>query len=132
MNNDLKLDFILNGLLADWFVWRRQYKMTRGYSSRDSTSRDYRTPGHWDWQNGAADAKADDLVMRAFDKCVERVPNHPHLWNTALQYEAMNIHAGAAVWSSPRLPRDPDERAVLVLEARNMLMVELRKAGVMG
>lgn len=127
-----EIDFVVNDLLATWYAWRRQYKMTRGYAGRDSTCRDYRAPGHWDWRNGAAEARADDLVVKAVDRAVERIPNTPERWNTAIQFEAMNLHSGAAVWTSPMLPRNKAERDVLVLEARNMLLVELRKEGVIG
>lgn len=127
-----EIDFIVDGLLATWYAWRREYKMTRGYSGRDGTCRDYRAPGHWDWKNGAAEARADDLVVHAVDRAIDRIPNVPQRWNTAIQFEAMNLHSGAAVWTSPMLPRDKAERDVLVLEARNRLLVELRREGVIG
>lgn len=124
------LDWTVDHLLADWHVWRSHYRITKGHSGTDATCRDYRPPGHWDWANGAADARADDLVMRAVDHSVGRVPNTPQPWNLALQFEARNLHSGAAVWSSPALPKSKEERAVLVLEARNLLVRELRKEGV--
>ena len=130
VKNDI--DFLLDSLLSDWFAWRRSYKMTRGYAGQDATCRDYRSPGHWDWKNGAADARAEDLVVKAVDRAIDRVPNTPERWNTALQFVAMNLHSGAAVWSSPMLPQNKDERAVLILEARTKLLVELRKDGVVG
>jgi hypothetical protein len=126
-----EFEFKLDRLLADWYEWKKGYKLTRGYSGRDSTCRDHRTPGHFDWWNGAADARADELQLKAFDEAVERVPNAPQRWNTALQFEAMNLASSAAVWSSPMLPKDREEREILVREARNMLLRELQRAGVM-
>jgi hypothetical protein len=126
-----RIEYELDSLLSMWFLWRQSYRLTRGYAGRDSTCRDYRAPGHWDWKNGAADARADDLQVKAVDACVDRIPNTPQPWNTALQFEARNCATGRAVWLSPRLPQDKDERAVLVREARNMLLRELRRAGVM-
>jgi hypothetical protein len=125
-----KIEYELDELLSMWFLWQKTYSPTRGFSGRDGTCRDYRSPGHWDWKNGAADARADDLVVRAVDVAIGRIPNMPQPWNTALQMEARNCATGNVVWSSPRLPKG-EELEVLVREARNMLLRELRRAGVM-
>jgi hypothetical protein len=125
------LEFELDRLLADWYAWRRNYKMTRGYSGTDATCRDARAPGHWDWKNGAAEARAEELTVKAVDAAIDKIPNAPERWNTALQFEAMNLVSGAAVWTSPMLPKDRDEREILVRQARNMLLRELMKVGVM-
>lgn len=126
------IDYRLDGLLRDWHAWRGKYRYTRGHAAVDSTCRDYRAPGHWDWQNGAADARADDLVMRAVEESVSRVPNTPEPWRTAIEFHAANLGAGARVWSSPRLPADPTTAAVLLLEARTRLLREMRAGGVLG
>lgn len=125
-----EIDFKLDGLLSDWYAWRRQYKLTRGYSGSDGTCKDHRAGTHFDWWNGAADARAEDLQMKAVDKAIDRIPNAPERWNTAIQFEAMNLHSGAAVWTSPMLPTNRDEREILVMEARNMLLRELRRDGI--
>lgn len=122
----------LDELLAAWHAHTESYRLSRGYAGQDATCRDHRAPTHWDWQNGAAQARADSLEVAAVDAAMERVPNRPRRWHTALAFEARNLCSGAAVWTSPVLPRDREEREVLVLEARNMIMIELRKAGVMG
>ena len=101
-------------------------------SGTDSTCRDYRSPGHWDWKNGAADAKAEDMQVKAVDEAIERIPNTPERWKTALEICAMNLHSGAAVWVSPMLPKNREEREILLTEARTKLLVELRRAGIMG
>jgi hypothetical protein len=126
-----RIEYDLDGLLAAWHQYHENKKLTRGYSRTDSTCRDYRAPGHWDWKNGAADARADELQVKAVDECMDNIPNVPQPWNTALQFEARNCATGRAVWLSPRLPQDKDERAVLVREARNMLLKELMRAGVL-
>jgi hypothetical protein len=124
------LDGMLNRLLACWYEWTLGYSHTRGYSGSDSTCRDYSTPTHWDWRNGAEDERADQERMRGVDTAIKRVPNEPRRWRLAIEYEAMNLHSGAAVWTTGRLPKG-EELAVLVLEARNMLLRELRAEGVM-
>jgi hypothetical protein len=126
-----QIEYKLDSLLAAWFTWRQSFKLTRGYSGQDATCRDYRSPGHWDWKNGAADARAEELQVEAVDVAVDKIPNSPQRWNTALQFEARNLVSGAAVWSSPMLPQEFEEREVLVREARNMLLKELRRVGVM-
>jgi hypothetical protein len=125
-------DLRLDELLILWHRHRAGYQFSSGYSGSDSTCRDYRTPGHWDWQNGAADARADAITAKGVEDAAALVPNQPKRWNTALAFEARNLASGAAVWTSPVLPRDPEERAILVLEARNMLARELMRAGVLG
>lgn len=124
------LDGKLNRLLACWCEWTQGYRHTRGYSGSDSTCRDYNTPTHWDWSNGAQDERADQQRMRGVDAAIKRVPNEPRPWRLAIEFNAMNLHSEAAVWSSPRLPSGP-ELEVLTLEARNMLLRELREEGVM-
>jgi len=121
----------LDELLMMWHDHRTGYKLARGYAGQDATCRDYRAPTHWDWQNGATQARADSLEVRAMDAAMEMVPNVPRRWHTALAFEARNLSQGAQVWSSPVLPKG-EELEVLVLEARNRLLLELRKAGVMG
>lgn len=130
IDHDL-IEFKLDELLASWHRWRVNYRLARGYSGSDSTCRDHRTPGHFDWWNGAADARAEELLVKAVDAAMDKVPNIPERWNTALHFEAMNLVSGAAVWASPMLPKDRGEREVLVREARNMLLRELQRAGVM-
>jgi hypothetical protein len=124
------IDVILDMHLRSWYVWRLEYRHARGHKAAAVTS-EYNAPGHFDWSNGAAEARADDLVDRAMEDAVQRIPNAPQRWRTAIEFEAMNLHCKAAVWESPYLPKNPAERETLVLEARNMLLRELRSAGVM-
>ncbi|WP_431509765.1 hypothetical protein [Variovorax sp. DAIF25] len=124
------LDGKLNRLLACWYEWTCGYSHTRGYSASDSTCRDYSTPTHWDWRNGAEDERADVERMRGVDAAIKHVPNTPRLWRLALEVQARNLHAEAQVWSSSRLPAGA-ELEVLTLEARNLLLLELRRVGVL-
>lgn len=123
---DVKLDL----LLIAWHEFRMNYRFGRGHQAA-SVTREYKAPGHFDWSNGAADAKADDIVDRQVDQCIQRIPNEPQPWRLALEFEAKNLATMASVWVSPRLPADVEARQVLILEARNMLMRELKTDGVM-
>ncbi|MDB5731726.1 MAG: hypothetical protein JWQ03_1621 [Variovorax sp.] len=126
------VDTKLDGLLISWFEYHRGYTLGSGYRSSDTTSQDYRTPGHYDWANGAADEHAEKVVMQAVDAAIQRLPNHPERWKTAIEFHARNLHSKLTVWYSPLLPPTRAERDVLILEARNKLMLELRKEGVIG
>lgn len=123
---DIKLDHYLIG----WYEYRRGYRFARGHKGASVTG-SYQAPGHWDWKNGAADARAEELVNKQVDEAIGRIPNAPEPWRTALEFEAMNLATGAHVWISPRLPKEREAREVLVLEARNKLLLELRRDGVM-
>lgn len=125
MTNDL--DTVINGLLVDWHRWSSHYEVGKGYPSSNPACRQSRTSRQYDDENGALDAALHDSTMEAFDFAAHNVPQP---WLTALQVQARNMASKAQVWSSPRLPKDPQERAVLTLEARNKLMKELAKNGV--
>lgn len=125
------IDNRLDDLLVMWHRYRAGYSVGRGFSGRDATCRDFQTPTHWDWRNGALDGRVDAVIAKGVSDAVDTIPNAPRRWNTALAFEARNLASKASVWSSPVLPKDKEELAVLVLEARTMLLDRLRKAGVL-
>ena len=124
-----ELDSLLNSLLVQWHQWGMRCSMGRGYPTRDLTCRGAHASRQYDDENGALDAEIDNSVMEAFDHAAYRVPQP---WLTALQFQAKNLSTGASVWRSPRLPIDALERAILTTEARNKLMRELMKDGVLS
>lgn len=123
------VDNLLNSLLVQWHRWGSRATMGKGYPSASASCKPARTSRQYDDCNGALDDALDDSVMVAFDVAADRV-DQP--WRTALQVQARNMSTGAAVWRSPRLPVDPLEREVLTMEARNKLMRELVKDGVLS
>lgn len=125
------IDNRLDDLLVMWHRYRAGYSVGRGFSGRDATCRDFQTPTHWDWRNGALDGRVDAVIAKGVSDAVDTIPNAPRRWNTALAFEARNLASRAAVWSSPVLPKDKEELAVLVLEARTMLLDRLRRDGVL-
>lgn len=126
---EVDLNQVLNDLLSRWHAWSSAYSFGKGYPSVDSACRDSRTSRQYDDSNGALDAAVENRIMEAFDAAASAVPQ-PYL--TALQFQARNFHSRAQVWKSPRLPDDEIERAVLLMEARNMLMRALARSGVMS
>lgn len=127
------VDAKLDGLLIDWYDFHRRYTLNVGHSSTSATTKDHRSAGYMDWRNGAEDDRADVLVLKAVDNAMHRIPNeHPRRYRTALEFNARNLYYRLSVWYSAALPGTREERDVLVLEARNMLLLELRREGVMG
>lgn len=125
-------DQVLDALLIEWHQWFNEYQLTVGHSSTSATTKDHRSGGHMDWWNGAADDRAAKLQVRAVNEAMQRIPDHPQRWRTALEFHARNLNNRLTVWYSPRLPATREERDVLILEARSKLMMELRREGVMG
>jgi len=132
MNMVSEIDAIIDDLLERWHEWKSGYRLSKGFSSSDATCKDFTTPTHWDWKNGAMEGRSDEIQMKGVDRAIERIPNHPQPWNTALQFEARNLASSFAVWSSPRLPKDHDELNTLRMEARTMLIRELYRDGIIG
>jgi len=127
----IEIDAVIDDLLSKWHQYSNDYRPSRGFSGSDATCRDHRAPTHFDWQNGAEEARALKQEMKAFDQAIHRVPNAPEPWYTCLAFEARNLASAAQVWNSPRLPAG-EELAVLRIEARNKLIQELSRDGIIG
>jgi len=132
LTNQVKLDATLDDLLCRWHLWRSAYSLVKGHANTDATCRQAVSSGLWDRENGVVDERAEDSIMKAVERSVDRIPNTPMPWNTCLQFHARNLYTGRSVWFSPSLPRDKDELALLLLEARNMLARRLMDAGVIS
>lgn len=127
------LDYIVDDLLARWHRYRDDAKMSKGFRSTDATCRDAQSQwSYHDRENGTLDAHIERETMKAVDRAVARVPNHPQQWHTCICIEARNLVAMADVWSSMRLPKNDEELQILRLEARNKLIIELRREGCLG
>ena len=118
----------LNDLLARWHVWASDERTAVGYPTVSPACKHYRASRQYDSDNGAFDQDRENDAMEAFDYCVLLV-QQPH--RTALAINARNLATGCAVWRSPRLPEDELARALMVSDARAMLVVLLRQRGVM-
>ena len=127
MRNDI--DNLLNDLLSSHHKWARRTRFGKGYPSESASCKDARASRQYDDSNGALDSGLDDSRMEAFDAVLYRIEQP---WLTALQVQARNLATGSNVWSSPRLPVDPLERSILILEARNKILKELVKDGIAG
>jgi len=124
MTNDIGT--ILNDLLAAWHRWACGYRHAAGVGS-SPMFREATTSRGWDTVADIVDSEIEGSRMETVNfHVMELEPPY----RTALQIQARNLFTGRAVWSSPRLPNDIEERAVILLEARNILLKRLLAAGV--
>ena len=132
MRNDI--DSILDSLLADWHCWASNYR----YVSQSGSCAMFA-----DAKSGRQHQDADELHDNAKhnktmneiefaingDKRGEGAMLEPY--KTSLSFKARNLVTGVSVWNSPRLPADPQARTVILMTAKNALMLRLNAAGVM-
>lgn len=126
MQNDIQN--VLSGMLADWHHYCQRTAHKHGFAGKAAGFGQSRSNSQYDWWNGVEDEMVDRRIMQGFDAAAQRIPQP---WLTALQFEARNLAVRYQVWASPRLPADPKEREVLILEARTKLLRELARDGVL-
>ena len=115
----------LDELLSSWHRWARGYKHVGGIGT--SPMFHGMKPNKTREDDDAVDGAIDNSRMETMDcQVMQMDPVH----RTVLQLNARNLVSGVSVWSSPRLPVDPMERAVILMEARNRLMRRLIAVGV--
>jgi hypothetical protein len=126
MQDDIQ--HLLSGMLVDWH-WHCTHTADRaGPAGKSAVFGSTPSNSQYDWENGVESALVDKRIMQGFDAAINRVPQP---WLTALQFEARNLAVRYQVWVSPRLPTNPQEREVLIMEARNRLLKELARDGVL-
>jgi hypothetical protein len=126
MQNDIQ--HVLSSMLADWHKWSSHTHTKGGYPGRAAGFGQAKSNSQYDWESGIESDLVDRRIMEGFDATIQRIPQP---WNTALHFEARNLAVRYQVWSSPRLPKDLWERQELILDARNRLLKELAKDGVL-
>jgi hypothetical protein len=112
----------INDLLAQWHAWSASASTATGYPTVNCTCRLARASRQYDDQNGGLDAHVDNVLMEAVDSVVESIEQPYRL---ALHMMARNLHTRSSVWTSPRLPADPAERAAMIARARALFMKAL-------
>lgn len=126
MTDDIQ--HILSGLLADWHNYCTHTQERAGPAGKSAVFGSVPSNSQYDWENGVESALVDKRIMQGFDAAIQRVQQP---WLTALQFEARNLAVRYQVWVSPRLPTNRAEREALIAEARNMLLKELARDGVL-
>jgi hypothetical protein len=119
---------ILSGLLQDWHIWSTHTAARSGLPGRAAGFGQSRSNSQYDWFNNIESDLVDRRIMEGFDAAIHRVPQP---WLTALAFEARNLAVRHQVWVSPRLPADREEREALILAARDRLLKELARDGVL-
>jgi hypothetical protein len=125
------VDDKVNQLLAEWYAHERGYRLGRGHNGISATTADHRTPGHFDWKNGATDAKVDLLIVRDVAAAIYSIPDSPQRWRTCTQREAHCLFWGVDNWAGvPVLPTG-EELRILRIEARTKTIKEFRVRGLL-
>lgn len=109
----------LDHLLSLWHWWAGGEKASRGHNHRALVVGDCRGYGlQFESQLEQQDADNERLTCKTIDGEVRKM-NEPY--RAAIYADARNLVYGIAVWSSPRLPLDPNDRAIVVKVARQMI-----------
>lgn len=118
---------ILDDLLSRWHSWARGYKIVPSCGA-DPMFRNAKSPH----SATSAGEVTDNVVERHQMEAVDfQVGEMKDMHRIAISFHARNCCTGRNVWLSPRLPKDPSERARILGEAKSILTEKLRIAGVM-
>ena len=125
MRNDI--DSILDSLLSDWHCWCSNFRHVAQNGSCAMFT-DVKSSRQWQDADEVLDSAKHNSTMKTIDFIVmDMEPNH----RTSLQIKARNLVTGVNVWTSARLPLDPQERALILMTAKNALLARLSAAGVL-
>lgn len=125
MRNDS--DVILDDLLSRWHSWARGFQVCPEPGA-DPMFRNAKSSRGWDSIDDIVETELNSDTMEAIEFEVNEMAD-PH--RSAIHVNARNLACGHLVWSNPRLPRDPAERALVIFEARILLTKRLLRAGIM-
>jgi hypothetical protein len=116
-------DLVLNDILSRWHSWACDERTALGYPTVAVSAKQYRASRQYDDANGSLDQDIENVVMAAVDSCVWSLHDP---YRTAIHINARNLCTGLTVWRSPRLPDGDLARAMLVSDARGLLMTRLK------
>lgn len=121
-------DEALNSILSAWHRWASDERVALGFPTTAAGCSQYRASRQHDDCNGALDQDVENIVMAGVEACINSICQ-PH--RNALHINARNLALGLSVWRSPRLPEDELARALMVSDARAMLLELLRGRGLL-
>ena len=124
MRNDI--DSILDSLLIDWHRWASNFKHV-AQSGSCAMFTEVKSSRQWQDSDELHDAAKHNSTMKAIDFHVNELEPAQR---TAIQIKARNLCTGVNVWTSARLPADPEARAAILMQAKSALMARLSAAGV--
>ena len=117
---------ILDSLLADWHCWASHFKHL-SQSGSCAMFTDVKSSRQWQDSDELHDNAKHNSTMKAIDFHVNQLEPAQR---TAIQIKARNLVTGVNVWTSARLPADPQARAVILTTAKSALLARLSAAGV--
>lgn len=106
----------------------RAATVSRGYASFSPAAGRYLVSRQYDDDNGAL---YDDEEAERLDLVEHAILQIPEPGRSALFAQARALCLGTTAFSSPRLPADPQQRARILLEAREQLAQALLEAGIL-
>lgn len=117
----------LDDILSRWHHWAKGY-IPVPTCGADPMFRNAKSPHSSHSAGEVTDAKVERDQLEAvefhiFELC--------QLHRDAILIHARNCCTGRNVWLSPRLPKDPMERAQILVDAKAMLIGKLLSAGIM-
>lgn len=121
----LMIEAELDSLLRLWHQWASGFNPARGYPTSIPTRRMHTISNQYADQNGALDRQIDDVVAQAIEAEWCQMED-PH--KTAIAINARNLCTGSTVWKSVRLPEDKTAIAIILIEARNIMLKRLQDA----
>jgi hypothetical protein len=104
-------------LLCLWWRYESQWMPVRGFPTSAAGMDKYRASRQHDDTNGAQETDERGKLAKRVGLAVQSIPEPER---TALYMLARNRASGVSVWSSPRLPQDEIERAVIVSRALDL------------
>lgn len=118
---------ILSDLLCRWHSWARGYQHIGGINS-SPMFRECKNGRQWDTVDEIINGELESSQMEAVDHIIMALCD---VYRTALQIQAMNLCTGRSVWTSARLPEDPEKRVLILIDARTALASKLRDVGIL-
>ena len=117
MTRDHDTSMALDDLLIAWHRWAKSYAPVQEIST-SPMFRGMKSPRGWDTLDQIADETIETGKLETVDAVIMQLCDD---YRTALQIQARNLCTGRNVWVSTRLPADPDNRAVVLRDARDAL-----------
>lgn len=120
----------LDELLIQWHTHRSHYKGDLGFPAECPYTREFRSSNQWDGceydEDGEVFLGTPDALIRGIIKYLTgmiETLQPQHQW--ALAYEARALAVGSHAIKNPRLPQDPKQLRLVVIEARGELAAML-------
>ena len=133
-DNIHNIDNALDLLLQDWHCWASNFRHVV-QSGSCAMFTEVKSSRQWQDADEVLDNAKHNSTMKTIDFVIsgdkegKGAMHEPY--KTAICFKALNLATGVNVWSSPRLPKDPGARALILMQAKNTLMARLSAAGVM-